>query len=159
MECLKGNGRGSLFKLTADEYETIIEIVRHENPEKRVAVQSYTDEDFLSEVYMDADDLQHLKSLLRQKKNVILQGAPGVGKTFTAERLAYVLMGEKEPERIEKVQFHQSFSYEDFIMGYKPTEQGGFELRTGIFTSSVKRPRTRPTRTSSSSSTKLTEAI
>ena len=133
MECLKGNGRGTLFQLTADEYETIIEIVRHENPEKRVAVQSYTDEDFLSEVYMDADDLQHLKSLLRQKKNVILQGAPGVGKTFTAERLAYVLMGVKEPERIEKVQFHQSFSYEDFIMGYKPTEQGGFELRTGIF--------------------------
>lgn len=62
-----------------------------------------------------------------------MQGAPGVGKTFTAERLAYVLMGVKEPERIEKVQFHQSFSYEDFIMGYKPTEQGGFELRTGIF--------------------------
>lgn len=103
--------------------------------------------------------LAALEILTPSKKNVILQGAPGVGKTFTAERLAYVLMGVKEPERIEKVQFHQSFSYEDFIMGYKPTEQGGFELRTGIFTSSVKRPRTRPTRTSSSSSTKLTEAI
>lgn len=133
MECLKGNGRGSLFKLKEEEYETILEIVRHENPEKRAAVQSYTDKDFLSEVYMNAADFQHLKSLLSQKKNVILQGAPGVGKTFTAERLAYTMMGVKEPERIEKVQFHQSFPYEDFIMGYKPTEQGGFELRTGIF--------------------------
>lgn len=76
MECLKGNGRGTLFKLTANEYETIIEIVRHENPEKRVAVQSYTDEDFLSEVYMDADDLQHLKSLLRQKRMLFCKGHP-----------------------------------------------------------------------------------
>ena len=67
------------------------------------------------------------------KKNVILQGAPGVGKTYSAKRLAYALMGEKDDSRIEFVQFHQNYSYEDFIMGYKPNAEGGFELRNGIF--------------------------
>ena len=63
---------------------------------------------------------------------LILQGAPGVGKTFTARRLAYSVMGEKDDSRIEFVQFHQNYSYEDFVMGYKPSGDG-FELKYGIF--------------------------
>ncbi len=66
------------------------------------------------------------------KKNIILQGAPGVGKTFAARRLAWSMMGEKDDSRIEFVQFHQNYSYEDFMMGYKPVEDG-FELKYGIF--------------------------
>lgn len=65
---------------------------------------------------MSESDYNQLTKLLYRKKNVILQGAPGVGKTFVAKRLAYSLMGEKDIERIMMVQFHQSFSYEDFIM-------------------------------------------
>ena len=68
----------------------------------------------------------------RNKKNIILQGAPGVGKTFAARRLAWSMMGEKDDSRIEFVQFHQNYSYEDFMMGYKPVEDG-FELKYGIF--------------------------
>ena len=73
-----------------------------------------------------------LAAVLKKKKNIILQGAPGVGKTFAAKRLAYSVMGEKDDDRIEFVQFHQNYSYEDFMMGYKPVENG-FELKYGIF--------------------------
>ena len=66
------------------------------------------------------------------KKNIILQGAPGVGKTFAAERLAYSLMGKKDESRVKFIQFHQNYSYEDFVIGYKPAGDG-FELKRGIF--------------------------
>lgn len=97
------------------------------------SLATYTDSDFLNEVFMSASELQRLKSLLRNKKNIILQGAPGVGKTFTAERLAYTLMGVVDKQRVEMIQFHQNYSYEDFILGYKPNSDGGFELKHGVF--------------------------
>ena len=71
-------------------------------------------------------------SLSKKKQNIILQGAPGVGKTFAAKRLAYSIIGSKDENRIETIQFHQSYSYEDFIMGYKPSGDG-FELQNGVF--------------------------
>lgn len=95
--------------------------------------ESYTKKDFLNEVYITEKQYETLAALLKHKKNIILQGAPGVGKTFTAKRLAYSLMGEKDNSRIEFIQFHQSYSYEDFIMGYRPNDDGSFELRDGVF--------------------------
>ncbi len=100
--------------------------------EKEVIYPPYTMEDFLEEVYMDQSDYETLVALLRNKKNIILQGAPGVGKTFAAKRLAYSIMGTKDRERVMMVQFHQSYSYEDFIMGFRPSATG-FELRQGAF--------------------------
>lgn len=93
---------------------------------------SYSKDDFLNDVFMDSDRYDELVKLLKYKKNIILQGAPGVGKTFLAKRLAYSIIGKKSYKQVESIQFHQSYSYEDFIMGYKPVDDG-FELQMGIF--------------------------
>lgn len=128
------NSQNNLFQLTQEEFEFIMDIIREFNP---VSLSdnihlSYTKEQFLQEVYLSQDELNTLLSLLRNKKNIILQGAPGVGKTFLAKRLAYVMMQEQDDSRIEWIQFHQNYSYEDFVMGYRPREQG-FQLTNGIF--------------------------
>lgn len=105
--------------------------IQDEDEEERT-YDPYTADDFLHDVFMDEDRYNTLKALLLTKKNVILQGAPGVGKTFAAKRLAYSIMGEKDTNRVKMVQFHQSYSYEDVIMGFRPTETG-FELKKGVF--------------------------
>ncbi len=82
---------------------------------------------------MTEKEYDKLRSLVLRKKNIILQGAPGVGKTFSAKRLAYSIIGEENENRICIVQFHQNYSYEDFIIGYRPNDSGGFELQSGVF--------------------------
>lgn len=101
--------------------------------EEEVPYPSYSKEKFLKDVYMDEDGYKTLRHLVERQKNVILQGAPGVGKTFVAKRLAYSIMGVKDQERVMMVQFHQSYSYEDFIMGFRPVESGGFQRDPGTF--------------------------
>ena len=133
------NFQGSLFKLTEDEYNVIMEYVREANPIVTTAKQKYSKADFLNDVFIKESDFDTLKSLVLRKKNVILQGAPGVGKTFAAKRLAYAIMGEIDDNRIEQIQFHQNYSYEDFMMGYKPNETGGFYMKTGSFYNFCKR--------------------
>lgn len=100
--------------------------------QKEIKYPLYSKDDFLNEVYMDEDTYNTLTELLEAKYNVILQGAPGVGKTFAAKRLAYSIMGQKDTSRVAMVQFHQSYSYEDFIQGYRPSKDG-FELKNGTF--------------------------
>lgn len=118
----------ALFEDDADE----------EIEEVEIQYPAYTAEDFLNEVYMSRTDYQTLVSLLKNKKNIILQGAPGVGKTFAAKRLAYSMMEVKDSSRVMMVQFHQSYSYEDFIMGFRPAATG-FELKKGPFYSFCKK--------------------
>ena len=127
------NPQGSLFKLTKEEYDFILDLIREDNPvAQQDALETYKKSDFLNDVFMTESRYERLAAVLRNKKNVILQGAPGVGKTYAARRLAWSMMGEKDNARIEFIQFHQSYSYEDFIMGYKPVDNG-FELKYGIF--------------------------
>ncbi len=146
MEYLK-NSQGSFYKLTEDEFNTLMDVIREYNPkveEKNNA--KYTEDDFLNEVYLPKESYRRMKALLLSKKNIILQGAPGVGKTYSAKRLAYSIMGEKDPSRVEFIQFHQSYAYEDFIMGYKPNEEGGFYLKKGVFYNFCKKVKADPDR-------------
>jgi len=108
------------------------EDVQQEMDEPVVEYPAYTAADFLAEVYMQDEEYDTLITLIRTKKNIILQGAPGVGKTYAAKRLAYSMMGVKDQNRVMMVQFHQSYSYEDFIEGYRPTANG-FVLNKGAF--------------------------
>ncbi|MCC6159003.1 MAG: AAA family ATPase [Deltaproteobacteria bacterium] len=87
----------------------------------------------ISDLFLSADRVRELLDLCRRKKNLILQGPPGVGKTFVASRLAYLLIGVKDDTRVERVQFHPSYSYEDFVQGLRPAEGGGFERTDGPF--------------------------
>ncbi len=118
----------ALFEHDIDDEEIEIEEVEY---------PAYDAENFLEDVYMDRENYQTLVDLVKTKKNVILQGAPGVGKTYAAKRLAYSMMGVKDQNRVTMIQFHQSYSYEDFIMGIRPTEKG-FALKHGVFYSFCK---------------------
>ena len=106
--------------------------------EMPVPLTEYPVGKFLKEVYMDRRGYDAIVGLLKTKKNIILQGAPGVGKTYAAKRLAYSMMGVKDVSRVKLVQFHQSYSYEDFIEGYRPSG-AGFELVKGAFYSFCKK--------------------
>ena len=125
---------GSLFKLSEGEYNFILDLIREENPApvRSIASNAYTKSDFLNSVFLSEPRYDVLVSLLRRKKNVILQGAPGVGKTYAAKRLAYSMMGQADSSRVEFVQFHQNYSYEDFMLGYRP-DGSGFKLTEGVF--------------------------
>lgn len=144
MQFLK-NPQGSFYSLTADEYNYIENLIREKNPvmpEK--AVMEYTKKDFLNEVFLSEDRYDNLRALLLDKQNIILQGSPGVGKTFSAKRLAYSILEEKDDSKVQLVQFHQNYTYEDFVMGYKPNEDGGFYLRPGVFYNFCKRAQQHP---------------
>ena len=133
MEFLK-NRNGTLFRLSKEEYDELMDMIMEQNPVLDApSMEKYDKAEFLSEVYMSSREYDRLLYQLKAKKNIILQGAPGVGKTFSAKRLAYSIIGKMDESRITMVQFHQNYSYEDFVLGYKPTEDGGFELREGIF--------------------------
>lgn len=111
---------------------------------EEIKADPYDKAKFLADVFMSPEQYDQLKRLLFYKKNVILQGAPGVGKTYLARRLAHSIIGKKDDRYIEMVQFHQNYSYEDFIMGYKPIEDG-FELKMGIFYNFCKKAEAEPT--------------
>ena len=106
------------------------EISNHHVAERRT--EPYSIDQARGDLFIEPEAFQEIVELFRAKKNIILKGPPGVGKTFYSKRLAYALMGEEAPNRIRMVQFHQSYSYEDFVQGYRPSGTG-FALKDGVF--------------------------
>ena len=93
----------------------------------------YTPDQAHQDLFIPRDHFNRLITSIKSRKNLILQGPPGTGKTFIARRIAWCLIGRMDNGPIEMVQFHQSYAYEDFVQGYRPTDDGGFELKDGVF--------------------------
>ena len=108
---------------------------------------SYTIGEALTDLFVERDALDRMLGLLRHKRNLVLSGAPGTGKTYLAKRLAWLLNERKSDDRILTVQFHQSYGYEDFVHGYRPTDSGGFRLQNGPFLDFSHEAGKRPDRT------------
>lgn len=104
----------------------------------------YTLAEAEQDLFLSTAQIQHLRAALKRKKNLIVQGPPGVGKTYVARRLAWLQMGVQDNRRVQLVQFHQSYSYEDFIRGWRPTASAGFELADGVFVDFVQRAHADP---------------
>ena len=131
-EPIIGN-QGSLFKLTESEHAVIRSLIDEANVSLPNPTKTYSKQSAMKGLFLAETPFDDMLVALREKKNLVLQGAPGVGKTFIARRLAYALIGSDDPLRIEMIQFHQSYSYEDFIQGFRPTAKGHFELKYGVF--------------------------
>ena len=107
--------------------------------------ESYSVQSILDEgCFFPESSIRQMVGRLKAKKNVILQGAPGTGKTWLAKRLAYALTGRKGPSRVESLQFHPTLSYEDFVRGWRPNQDGRLSLVDGPLMDMVRRAKANP---------------
>jgi hypothetical protein len=135
--------RRTLIEITGEKFNRIlganVDVVTEDvstpgetSVEARRSNEPYDLDAALKELFIGRSQFEAILRTFRQKQNLIVQGPPGVGKTYFARRLAYCLLGEKDTSRVGMIQFHQAFSYEDFVQGYRPTGSG-FVLRDGVF--------------------------
>lgn len=119
----------------AKEEEKLAE-VQPAKPPSTTAISGSVAQDLAAAAFWPLDRAERLVSQVERWRQFLFQGPPGTGKTFIAETLARLLAGEEEG-RVEVVQFHPSYAYEDFIEGIRPVVTEGselaYEVRKGIF--------------------------
>jgi 5-methylcytosine-specific restriction protein B len=74
--------------------------------------------------FIPTTELEPMVERLRSRKNIVLQGPPGTGKTWLARRLGWALCDERGTSRVQVMQLHPSFTYEDFVRGWRPSGSG-----------------------------------
>jgi 5-methylcytosine-specific restriction protein B len=108
--------------------------VREVEKEQRTLSFRHVTAEVAADLLMNRAKLQEITDLLRDRKQAIFYGPPGTGKTYLATRLARALT---EDGAVRLVQFHPSYTYEDFFEGFRPQRAEGsqltFELTPGPF--------------------------
>lgn len=117
-----------------DDAEATTRSARKAPQQTERAMLPAVSQNLADELFMQVAPLQELVDLLNQRRQVVVYGPPGTGKTFVAKKLAERLAGAQDPSRVRLVQFHPSYSYEDFFEGFRPVEKNGqahFALQDG----------------------------
>jgi 5-methylcytosine-specific restriction protein B len=139
---LRGYARRFVPEVTSASPEAIPEAVAE--PREAYTPVPYSFEQATADLFFPSEAFANWLAALQTKKNLLLQGPPGVGKTFVARRLAQVLTGRAEGPTFAFVQFHPSYAYEEFVQGYRPDGLGGFAVRPGLFYTFCARARQHP---------------
>lgn len=131
------------------DYRTLDKIDKNEDklqshkPTIRNTKNNLLSVQFLGQSNLILETFDKYAKLVSHKNQVIFQGAPGTGKSYLANIFARYLT-EDNPEQLEIIQFHSSYSYEDFVQGYRPNKEGGFTLKNGVFSTICNKAKNEP---------------